>query len=215
MEQVDCAEVGAAEVLTVVECAYACAGLGHLGLYLGKLVVEPCVHLLAAVLYGQLGDVEVNLERSLAEEVEQIPVMEGAQEAHLGAVLAVLVVVGHLRQVAVEQCDVIRQTGVSPLHAHAARVPAYHRYLRNVGVGLPSPHALVGRQLLKVERCTVEARLTLVEAEVAVARAAPLAGKAEHAVAFSQQAHCVGIRRRLRIDRTDVQIVGTAGHSKR
>ena len=112
MEHVCRTTVSASEVLRVVIFAH----FGHERLYLCKLLVKPVVEFSSAVFHRKLGDVELGLERRLAEQVEHVPVMQGAEEADFRTVAAVLLVVGHGCKVVVEQRDVVSQTGICPLH---------------------------------------------------------------------------------------------------
>ena len=104
------------------------------------------------------------LERSFAEEVDEVPIVQGAQETHFGT-LAERFGIGQsfrLVEEEIELGDVISQADIYPFGTLAGRVPRKSGELRDVHIVLPYPDALVGREFVAIEYGTVEARFAFV-----------------------------------------------------
>ena len=80
MQHVGGSSVGAAIVTGVIIGTH----LGHQGLHLGQFLVYPVIELFASLLLWVYTNAEHRFERCLMEEVEEIVIVQGAKETHLG-----------------------------------------------------------------------------------------------------------------------------------
>ena len=145
MQGIGCTGIGTAKVAAVV------VGSGGLELRfdLGQLLVEPCVEFGTILISGQL-EVEVDLEGGSVEQIQELPVVECAEEAHLGHDVVVHLACLLIDKL-VEERDVESQTLPSPVHAGRAGRPGDIGEGGDILIVLPSPDALVGAELLQVE----------------------------------------------------------------
>ena len=102
--------VGASPVL----CRVVCSHILQYRFDGCQLLVNPFVEVCASLFYRQFG-VVFSLERCLVEEVKEIVVVQGAQEAHLGDY-----VVRHSSCLVADELvverDIVYQTLVAPVH---------------------------------------------------------------------------------------------------
>ena len=93
-------------------------------------------------------------------KVKEVPVVESAKEANLSTiqfVVCIFCLICSVGKIEVAKREVEAKALVAPLYTWGAAVPSDTCNLWDVGIGLPSPVALVGWLLHKVECCTVEA----------------------------------------------------------
>ncbi len=201
--------VGASEVLGVAVGTH----ILHQRLDGRELLIDPLVEVDAALLGRQVA-VKLHLERSLVEEVEEMVVVETAQEAHLSHL-----VVGELARLLADKLvverNVVGQTLVAPVDTRRGRRPCHVGDRHDVLVVLPGPEHLVGVELIEVEHGAVESALTLVGAHISVTVRTFLTGESECAILLGQQFLHLIRRRGLRVDGRNVQIVSArhGGHA--
>ena len=175
----------------------------------GGHLVHPAEVLSCGVRIGQLGDdifvfaldvveeilandflglvlVEGFLERSFAEEVEEVLVVHGAEEAHLSTLAHTLLVLVVLEEVQEEVAvgDVVANAVVEHTGEEVLRAPAEAEELGLSRVVLPCPEAFVGRKFLLLPHTAEEGVLTRVVRDVGLVRGTLLSGKDEQAVDF-------------------------------
>ena len=195
----------------LVDLAKACAGR----VSLGELLLDGLVFALdvgkevgAHFLHGFLG-VEGFLERSAAEEVEEVLVVHGAEEAHLGATR----LRGFVGQALVEVeevvalRDVVAQTVVEHTGEDVLIVPREVEELCLAGVVLPSPEALVGGELLLLPHAAEEGVLTGVVGDVGLVGGSLLSRQGEEGVDFGVVPVLFGRTLGLRVDGRLVEVV--------
>ena len=171
---------------TVVVATVVRTNLGHLRFDFSQLSIQPLYHLSTRLVLGVGRQVVNGLERAVVEEVEEIPVVEGTEEADLSTHSLMSLVVGDVREEVVVLCDVVHQTLVSPLHTTRGGVPADSGDLRDTVIVLPCPQQLVGAELLQVEGGAVETRLTSVHVgHITVVIRTFLSRQTEHAIHFT------------------------------
>ena len=148
------------------------------------------------------GCIVLVLEGGLVPKVEEVPIVEGTQEANLGTIELIVGtgLAGSCLQISIEEHYVEAQSLVAPLCALRRGTPRNARNLGYVSIGLPSPVTLVGRQHLQVEGRTIESALTLVAADVSLTGRALLTRQSQCAVCLGQQLHVVVCGRRLRVN---------------
>ena len=200
-------ESGAPVCTTVIFTTVVSTDLCHLRLNLCQLLIKPLHHLCACLILRISRRIEGRLEWAVVEEVQQIPVVEGAEEAYLCTNTLIGIIIGNLMEVEVILCDIVHQALVSPLYTAGRRVPADGCHLRDTGIVLPCPKDLIGTKLLKVESGTVEARLTGIDTHITTVVRTFLTGEAKHTIHLGKQALLIVCRCRLRVDRREVQLV--------
>ena len=146
--------------------------------------------------------VEGFLERSFAEEVEEVLVVHGAEETHLSTLAHTLLVLVVLVEVQEEVAvgDVVANAVVEHTGEEVLRAPAEAEELGLSRVVLPCPEAFVGRKFLLFPHTAEEGVLTGVIRDVGLVSGPLLSGKNEQAVDFCVVAVLVGGTFSLRVD---------------
>ena len=179
-----------------------------------ELSLEPVIELLAGELWlGSLANLQC--ERHGSEEVEQIVVVEGANEAYLSDLCCAFALCRSMLEEVVAKRYIKIETIVDTGYQRVDCGPRDNTQIRHSGITVPDPPTFVGRELVELENHTYESRYTFVYTlDVTIAGRACLAGGSQRGVDFGKYSVLIEVLDVIRVLRSDVQILHTGSEEE-